>query len=142
MVAVEEAARAGHAVSAAGASAGGVGCSAASDHVFAGPFDLAAADAAAFAQAFGVVQVMGMGGEIISQLMEGRWLCSWAQWRCVQWQRDGAVVESVASGFPQGFNANPAVMQQGVAREFGPGECATNLASVAGLSESGVSAWR
>ena len=81
MFAVEQAAQAGHAVDAGDAPAGGVGFQAAADHVFAGPFDLAAADAAAFAQAFGVVQVLGVGGQIISQFREGRLLCSCAMRR-------------------------------------------------------------
>ena len=63
MVAVDQAAQAGHAVDAGDASAGGVGFQAAADQVFAGAFDLAATDAAAFAQAFGVVQMIGLCGD-------------------------------------------------------------------------------
>ncbi len=71
LVAVGEAAQAGHAVEAGDAPAGGVGFEAAADQVFAGSFDLAAADAPTLAQTFGVVQVIGVWGEVVPQAIEG-----------------------------------------------------------------------
>ncbi len=71
LVAVDQAAQADHAVDALHASAVGVGFEAAADQVFAGPFDLTAADAPTFLQTFGVVQVVGVRGEVFSQAVEG-----------------------------------------------------------------------
>ena len=70
-MAVGQAAQAGLAVDWVGAPAGVVGCSAAADEVFAGTFDLAAADALVGVKTRGVVQVVGVGGEAVSEFVEG-----------------------------------------------------------------------
>src|SRR5690606_10010861 len=67
LVAVQEGTEAGHAVDTAGSPAGAGLFEASADMILAGTFDLAAADALAQFQALGIVQVMLVGGQVVSQ---------------------------------------------------------------------------
>lgn len=69
-VTADQAAEAGHAVDAADAPAGAGLFEAAADHVFAGAFDLAAADRAAFGQTLGVVQMRDVVARIVPQTFQ------------------------------------------------------------------------
>src|SRR5260370_25046657 len=70
-VAVDEAAEAGHAVDAADSPAGTGLFKASADHVFTGPFDLSAADRAAFGETLGVIQMRNMIPQVVSQTLQG-----------------------------------------------------------------------
>jgi len=70
VVCVHDAAEARHAVGSADFPAGGVGFDSLANQIFAGAFDLTAANALAFTEPPGVVDVMLMGGEIVQQSLD------------------------------------------------------------------------
>ena len=71
MVAIHEAAEAGHAVDAADTPAGAGLLQSAADHVFARAFDLPAADRTAFGETVSVIQMAGVRSQVSLQRCEG-----------------------------------------------------------------------
>ena len=71
MVAIQEAAEAGHAVDAADAPAGAGLFQSAADHVFTRAFDLPAADGTTVGETRGVIQVVSVRRQVAIQRIEG-----------------------------------------------------------------------
>src|SRR5262245_13989068 len=70
-VAVDEAPEVGHAIDATDSPAGTGWFEAPADHIFAGTFDLSAANRAAFGETLGIRQMRNMIPQVVSQALQG-----------------------------------------------------------------------
>src|SRR5262249_1421029 len=107
-MAVDEAAEVGHAIYATDSPASTGLFEASADHIFAGTFDLSAANRAAFRKTLGVMQMRNMIPQVVSQALQGFAACR---------------VPGQARLLEMLVDARPAVRQQRLAGRVGPISC-------------------